>query len=85
MLDSIRHNECAHYIKVEHFFFEELMILMERGKGGKSRYVPILPGLARELRTRLTNRNTGHLFETNRHLPYSTGGPQALAVDRSSG
>lgn len=58
-------------IKVEHFFFDELMILIEKGKGGKSRYVPILAGLAQELRTHLGNRGTGFLFETNRHLPYS--------------
>ena len=30
-------------IKVEDFFFEEAMILITKGKGGKSRYVPILP------------------------------------------
>jgi integrase/recombinase XerD len=58
-------------IKVEHFFFDELMILIDKGKGGKSRYVPILPELAQELRTHLGDRSTGYLFETNRHLPYS--------------
>jgi len=58
-------------IKVEHFFFEELMILIVKGKGGKSRYVPILPELAQELRTHLGDRSTGYLFETNRHLAYS--------------
>jgi integrase/recombinase XerD len=65
-----RVSEFAH-IRVEHFFFEELMILIDQGKGGKSRYVPILPELAQELRTHLGNRGTGYLFETNRHLPYS--------------
>lgn len=40
-----RVSEFAH-IRVEHFFFEELMILIDRGKGGKSRYVPILSELA---------------------------------------
>ncbi len=58
-------------IKVEDFFFEEAMILITKGKGGKSRYVPILPELAQELRTYLGTRTTGYLFETNRHLPYS--------------
>jgi integrase/recombinase XerD len=58
-------------IKVEHLFFDELMILIEKGKGGKSRYVPILPELAQELRTHLGGRSVGYLFETNRHLPYS--------------
>src|SRR5918911_1484973 len=58
-------------IKVEHFFFDELMILIDKGKGGKSRYVPILSELAQELRTHLGGRETGYLFENNRHLPYS--------------
>ncbi len=58
-------------IKVEHFFFEELMILIDKGKGGRSRYVPILPELAQEIRTHLGDRSTGYLFETNRHLAYS--------------
>ncbi|MFP5260368.1 MAG: tyrosine-type recombinase/integrase [Blastocatellia bacterium] len=59
-------------IKVEHFFFDELMILIAKGKGGKSRYVPILPELAQELRTHLGNRQAGYLFETNRHSAYSS-------------
>ncbi len=59
-------------IRVEDFFFDELMILISKGKGGKSRYVPILADLAQELRTHLGDRATGYLFETNRHLPYSS-------------
>src|SRR5215216_1460419 len=58
-------------IRVEYFYFDELMILIEKGKGGKSRYVPILAELAQELQTHLGERETGYLFETNRHLPYS--------------
>jgi integrase/recombinase XerD len=58
-------------IKVADFFLDEAMILITKGKGGKSRYVPILPELAQELRTYLGHRATGYLFETNRHLPYS--------------
>jgi len=58
-------------IRVEDFFLDEAMILIAKGKGGKSRYVPILPELAQELRTHLGNRTAGYLFETNRHLPYS--------------
>jgi integrase/recombinase XerD len=58
-------------IKVEHFFFDELMMMIDKGKGGKSRYVPIISELAQELRTHLGERVTGYLFETNRHLPYS--------------
>jgi integrase/recombinase XerD len=58
-------------IRVEDFFFDEVMILIVKGKGGKSRYVPILPALAQEIRTHLGRRSTGYLFETNRHLPFS--------------
>jgi integrase/recombinase XerD len=59
-------------IKVEEFFFEEQMILIAKAKGGKSRYVPILPELAQELRTHLGDRTNGYLFETihfNRYSP----------------
>src|SRR5262249_19556971 len=59
-------------IKVEDFFFEEAMILIAKAKGGKSRYVPILPELAQELRTYLGSRTVGHLFENVRHQPYSS-------------
>jgi len=51
-------------VKVENFFFDEQMILIEKGKGGKSRYVPILPELAQELRTHLGGRATGYIFES---------------------
>src|SRR5215831_3405911 len=58
-------------IKVEDFFLDEAMILITKGKGGKSRYVPILPELAQELRTHLGQRTVGYLFETNRATQYS--------------
>jgi len=58
-------------IKVEEVFFEEQMILIAKAKGGKSRYVPILPELAQELRTHLGRRTVGYLFETNRATRYS--------------
>jgi integrase/recombinase XerD len=51
-------------IKTEDVFFEEQMILIAKAKGGKSRYVPILPELAQELRTYLGQRSVGYLFET---------------------
>jgi len=57
--------------RVEDLFFDELMILINKGKGGKSRYVPILAELAQELQTHLGDREIGFLFETNRHLSYS--------------
>ena len=40
-------------IKAEDVFFDEQMVLITKAKGGKSRYVPILPELAQELRTHL--------------------------------
>jgi integrase/recombinase XerD len=58
-------------IKAEEVFFEEQMILIAKAKGGKSRYVPILPELAQELRTHLGRRTGGYLFETNRTMRYS--------------
>src|SRR5467141_4576122 len=58
-------------IKVQDVFFEEQMILIAKAKGGKSRYVPILPELAQELRTHVGQRTVGYLFETNRATCYS--------------
>ena len=58
-------------LKAEDVFFEEQMILIAKAKGGKSRYVPILPELAQELRTHLGQRTVGYLFETNRATCYS--------------
>jgi integrase/recombinase XerD len=58
-------------IKVNELFFDEQMILISKAKGGKSRYVPILPELAQELRTHLGDRANGHLFETIHSTPYS--------------
>src|SRR6185295_9351457 len=45
--------------------------LIAKAKGGKSRYVPLLPELAQELRTHLGQRTVGYLFETNRATRYS--------------
>jgi integrase/recombinase XerD len=58
-------------IKADEVFFEEQMLLISKAKGGKSRYVPILPQLAQELRTHLGRRATGYLFETVQHTRYS--------------
>jgi integrase/recombinase XerD len=58
-------------IKTNEVFFEEQMILVSKAKGGKSRYVPVLPQLAQELRTHLGHRTAGYLFETVRHTQYS--------------
>jgi integrase/recombinase XerD len=59
-------------LRVEDFFFDEQMLLIDKGKGGKSRYVPILSELAQELRTHLGDRQQGYLFESNRHQAYSS-------------
>lgn len=59
-------------LKVEDLFFDELMILIEKGKGGKSRYVPILPELAQEIKTHLGSRTTGYIFESNRHTKFTS-------------
>lgn len=58
-------------LRVTDFFFDEQMLLIDKGKGGKSRYVPLLPELVQELKTHLGGRQTGYLFETNRHAAYS--------------
>jgi integrase/recombinase XerD len=58
-------------LKVADVFFEEQMILIAKAKGGKSRYVPLLPELAQELRTHVGQRMVGYLFETNRATCYS--------------
>jgi integrase/recombinase XerD len=47
--------------------FGSQQILLAKGKGDKSRYVPILPSLAHELRTYLGNRAAWYLFKTTRH------------------
>jgi integrase/recombinase XerD len=59
------------HIQVEDVYFEEEMILIRQGKGGKPRYVPILPELAQELQTHLRGRAKGYLCETNRHVAFS--------------
>ena len=68
-------------IRVHDFFFDEAMILIHKAKGGKSRYVPILPDLAQELRTHLGDRATGYLFESNRNLPYSARRVQQIVKE----
>jgi integrase/recombinase XerD len=72
------------HIRVEEVFFEEQMILLAKAKGGKSRYVPILPELAQELRTHLRGRTTGYLFETMRHTRYSPRRIQQLVKETAA-
>jgi integrase/recombinase XerD len=68
-------------IEVGDFFFDEQMILIRHGKGGKQRYVPILPELAQELQTHLRGRVKGYLFETNRHSAFSPRRVQQLVKE----
>lgn len=56
-------------MQVPDVYFDEQMLLITQGKGGKQRYVPLLPELTHELRTYLRDRTTGPLFETQRHTP----------------
>ncbi len=68
-------------IRVRDFFLDEAMILIHKAKGDKSRYVPILPDLAQELRTHLGNRGAGYLFESNRDRPYSARRVQQIVKE----
>jgi integrase/recombinase XerD len=68
-------------IEVRDFFFDEQMILIRQGKGGKPRYVPILPELAQELQTYRQGRAKGFLFETNRHTAFSPRRLQQLVKE----
>ncbi len=67
---GVRVSEFVH-IQVADVYFEEEMILIRQGKGGKQRYVSILSELAQELKTHLRGRAKGYLFETNRHAAFS--------------
>ncbi len=68
-------------LKVEDLFFDEQMIMIEKGKGGKSRYVPVLAELAQELKTHLGSRQTGYIFESNRHTKFTARRIQQIVKD----
>ncbi len=59
-------------LRAEDLMVEEAQIRIRKGKGGKSRAVPLLPEHAHELRTHLGARRSGWLFETRSARPYST-------------
>jgi integrase/recombinase XerD len=71
-------------IKAEDLFFDEQILLIAKAKGGKSRYVPILPELAQELRTYLGDRTTGYLFETTRNTRYTPRRLQQLVKETAA-
>ncbi len=62
-------------------YFEECEILITHGKGGKKRYVPILPELSNEIKTHLRDRRQKYLFESNRSTKYSTRRIQQIVHD----
>jgi integrase/recombinase XerD len=72
------------HLQVEDVFFDEQMLLITHAKGGKQRYVPLLPELAHELRTYLRDRTTGPLFETMRHTRYSPRRIQQLVQETAA-
>ena len=53
------------YLQVPEVYVDEQMLLITHAKGGKQRYVPLLPELTHELRTYLRDRTTGPLFTTS--------------------
>ena len=65
-------------------YFDEQMLLITHAKGGKQRYVPLLPELTHELRTYLRDRTAGPLFETRRHTPYSPRRIQQLVQETAA-
>src|SRR5438128_4008393 len=63
-----------------HFDSDPPQIRLVHAKGGASRYVPILPSLAQELRTHLQGRRRGYLFESNRHRHYAVRTVQTMVA-----
>jgi integrase/recombinase XerD len=58
-------------LHVEDVSFEERLVTVREGKGGKRREVPIAQSLARELKLHVGGRNTGPLFQSPRGGSYS--------------
>ena len=69
-------------VRVEdlHLDSDPPQIRLVHAKGGASRYVPILPSLAQELRTHLQARRRGYLFESNRHTHYAVRTVQTMVA-----
>jgi integrase/recombinase XerD len=72
------------HVQVPDVYFDEQMLLITHAKGGKQRYIPLLPDLTHELRTSLRDRLTGPLFETTRHTPYSPRRIQQLVQETAA-
>lgn len=71
-------------LKVGDFFFEEQMLRVRRGKGGKGRSVPILKSLAQELKTYLGMREAGYLFETRSATAFSPRRVQQIVKETAA-
>ena len=71
-------------IRAADVYGDEQMLLLAHDKGGKQRYVPLLPGLAQELRTYLCDQTQGYLFETMRHTRYSPRRIQQLVQETAA-
>ena len=69
-------------VRVEnlHLDSDPPQIHLRHAKAGASRYVPILPSLAQELRTHLQGRRRGYLFESNRHTHYAVRTVQTMVA-----
>src|SRR2546421_11149757 len=72
------------HLQVPDVDFDDQMLLTTHAKGGKQRYVPLLPDLTHELRTYLRDRTTGPLFVTTPHTPYSPRRLQQRGQDTAS-
>src|SRR5256884_6807474 len=72
------------HLQVPDVYFDGQMLLITQAKGGKQRYVPLLPDLTHELWTYLRDRTTGPLFETTRHTQYSPRRIQQLVQETAA-
>jgi len=72
------------HLQVPDVYFDEQMLLITHAKGGKQRYIPLLPELTHELRTYLRERTTGPLFLTVRHTRYSPRRIQQLVQETAA-
>ena len=78
---SARVDEFVH-IRIEDLLLDgdPPQIHIIHAKRGADCYVPILPTPADELRTHLHGRQTGFLYESNRHTRYSTRTVQSIVT-----
>ena len=74
------------HLQVPDVYFDEQMLLITHAKGGKQRYVPLLPDLTHELRTYLRDRTTGPLFDNDTpHALFPAAYPATRAGNGGAG